>query len=259
MTKTTILLRMLLAAGATLLASTALAWGNPHGGGAGAPPRVGVLVYGAGMMDGSEVQEVVLTMLALDRAGAQVVFIAPAGAQAEVVNHQTGAVVAGERREMLAEAARITHGGVVPLDRVEPEDLDALIVPGGLGFVKSVTTFGKDGMGMTYDAALGRLLGELHAARKPIAFLCITPVLAAKLFGAERPRLTLGTDPGMAAVLESAGAQAVSATADEVVVDERARLVSSPAYMVGPSVAPVARGIEKAVERTLDLVQRRHH
>jgi len=254
-----ILLRTLLGAGATLLASTTLAWGPPHAGGAGAPPRVGVLVYGAGMMDGSEVQEVVLTLLALDRAGAQVTFLAPAGDQAEVVNHQTGAVVTGERRSMGVEAARITHGGVVPLDQIEPEDLDALIIPGGLGFVKSVTTFGRDGMSMTFDPALGRLLGELHAQRKPLAFLCITPVLAAKLFGAERPRLTLGTDPGMAALLESAGAQAVSATAEEVVVDERARLVSSPAYMVGPSVASVARGIEKAVERTLELARGRRH
>ncbi len=255
MTQTT-LLRRLLGTAATLLASTALAWGNPHAGGAAAAPRVGVLVYGAGMMDGSEVQEVVLTMLALDRAGAQVTFLAPDGDQADVVDHQTG-VVTGERRSMRVEAARITHGGVVPLEQVEPEDLDALIVPGGLGFVKGVTTFGQDGMGMRYDAALGRLLADLHAQRKPLAFLCITPVLAAKLFGAERPRLTLGTDPGLAALLASAGAEPVSATAEEVVVDERARLVSSPAYVLGPSVAHVAAGIQKAVERTLELVRER--
>jgi enhancing lycopene biosynthesis protein 2 len=251
--------RLLLAAGATLLASTALAWGNPHAGGAAAPPRVGVLVYGAGMMDGSEVQEVVLTMLALDRAGAQVTFIAPGGDQADVVNHQTSAAVAGEHRSMLVEAARITHGGVVPLEQVEPEDLDALIIPGGLGFVKSVTTFGKDGMNMTYDPALGRLLSQLHAQHKPMAFLCITPVLAAKLFGGEHPRLTLGTDPGMAALLAGAGAQPVPATAEEAVVDEGARLISSPAYVLGPSISRVAIGIEKAVERTLELVRKRHH
>ncbi len=254
----TSLVRLFLGAGASLLATTTLAWGNPHAGGSAAP-RVGVVLYGAGMMDGSEVQEVVLTMLALDRAGAQVVFLAPAGDQADVVDHQTNAVVAGEARNMQVESARITHGGVLPLDQVEPEDLDALVIPGGLGFVKSVTSFGRDGMNMTYDPALGRLLGELHAQKKPIAFLCITPVLAAKLFGGEKPRLTLGTDPGMLGMLEAAGARPVPATAEEAVVDEDAGLVSSPAYVLGPSVAHVALGIERAVEGTLALVRRRHH
>ncbi len=250
------IVRLLVAAAGSLVATTTLAWGNPH---AAPAPRVGGVLYGAGMMDGSEVQEAVLTILALDRAGARITFIAPAGNQADVVDHQTGAVETGEQRNMLVESARISHGGVVPIGEVEPEDLDALVVPGGLGFVKSVTTFGKDGMNMTYDPALGRLLSELHAQRKPIAFLCITPVLAAKLFGAERPRLTLGTDPGMAALLESAGAQAVPATAEEAVVDEEARLVSSPAYVLGPSISHVAVGIEKAVERTLELARKRHH
>jgi enhancing lycopene biosynthesis protein 2 len=249
--------RGMLGAGALLVAAGAQAWGNPHA--VQRPPRVGVLIYGAGKMDGSEVQEVVLTLLALDRAGAQIVPIAPAGNQAEVVNHQTGAADGGEQRNMLVEAARITHGGVVPLDSVEPEDLDALVIPGGLGFAKSVTTFGKDGAAFSYDPALGLLLAELHRQRKPLGFLCITPILAAKLFGAEQPRLTIGSDAGMMALIEGMGARAVPATAEEVVVDEGARIVSSPAYMVGPSVSHVAVGIATAVERVLGLVRSPHH
>ena len=250
--------RVLLGAIALLAAAGARAWGNPHA--APHPPRVGVLLYGAGMMDGSEVQEAVLTLLALDRAGAQIVPIAPAGNQAEVVNHQTGAAVTGEQRNMLAESARISHGKVVPLESVQPEDLDALILPGGLGFVKSVTTFGKDGAAFGYDPALGQLLTELHRQGKPLGFLCITPVLAARLFGAEKPRLTIGPDAGMMALIEGMGARAVPATAEEVVVDAEARIVTSPAYMVGPSVSHVAVGISQAVERVLELVTAaRHH
>lgn len=250
--------RVLLVTSACSFAASAQAWGDPHH--AQRPPRVGVLLYGAGMMDGSEVQEAVLTLLALDRAGAEIVAIAPEGNQAEVVNHQTGAVVTGEQRNMLIEAARISHGGVVPLESVQPEDLDALVIPGGLGFVKSVTTFGKDGQSFTYDPALGQLLADLHAQKKPLGFLCITPILAAKLFGAEHPRLTIGSDAGMMGVVQSLGARPVSATAEEVVVDADSRIVSSPAYMVGPSVAHVAVGISKAVERVLELVpSRRHH
>ena len=89
-----------LAAG--LAGARAQAWGNPHAGEQGrhhgAPPRVGVLLYGAGMMDGTEVQEAVLTLLALERGGARVVPIAPAGPQADVVNHQTAAATCSSSR-----------------------------------------------------------------------------------------------------------------------------------------------------------------
>jgi enhancing lycopene biosynthesis protein 2 len=250
-------IRALIAVSACLSATAAQAWGNVHA----TPhvPRVGVLLYGAGMMDGTEVQEAVLVLAALDRAGAQVVAIAPAGNQAEVVNHQTGQAVTGEQRNMLVEAARISHGGVVPLDTVQPEDLDALVLPGGLGFVKSVTTFGKDGAGFSHDPALGQLLVEMHRQRKPLGFLCITPILAAKLFGAEHPRLTIGTDAGMMSVIEGMGARPVAATAEEAVVDPEARIVTSPAYMLGPSISHVAIGISKAVERVLELVAAPHH
>jgi enhancing lycopene biosynthesis protein 2 len=245
------------AAAAGLAAGNARAWGNPHTGAQPhhhrAAPRVGVLLYGAGMMDGSEVQEVVLTLLALEQGGAQVVAISPAGPQAEVVNHQTRAVVTSETRDMLIESARLTHGGVVPLSQVDPDTLDALIVPGGLGFTKSITTFARDGKDLQLDPAVSALLATLHAQRKPLAFLCITPIAAARLFGAEHPRLTLGTDPGMAAVLEALGARPVQATAQEVVVDGEARLVSSPAYMVGPDLSTVAVGIGRAVDALLDL------
>ena len=247
----------LLAASVLFAAGEARAWGNPHA--TPRPVRVGVLLYGAGMMDGTEVQEAVLTLLALDRAGAQIVPIAPSGNQAEVVNHQTNGAAPGEQRNMLVESARISHGGVVPLESVQPEDLDALILPGGLGFVKSVTTFGKDGAAFVHDAALGQLLTELHRQGKPLGFLCITPILAAKLFGAEHPRLTIGPDAGMMALIEGMGALPVPATAEEVVVDGDARIVTSPAYMVGPSVSHVAVGISKAVERVLVLAGPARH
>jgi enhancing lycopene biosynthesis protein 2 len=248
-----------MAAAGLVGAGSAQAWGNPHPGGRGRaharPAKVGVLLYGAGMMDGSEVQEVVVTLLALNQRGAQIVPIAPEGAQAEVVDHQSSAVT-GERRDMLVESARLTHGGVVPLSKVNVDELDALVVPGGLGFTKSITTFARDGKDLQVDPAVAALLTTLHAQKKPIAFICITPIAAARLFGAEHPRLTLGTDPGMAAMLEGWGARPVRATAREVVVDGEARLVSSPAYMVGPDLATVAEGIDHAVEALLAMTRR---
>jgi enhancing lycopene biosynthesis protein 2 len=214
---------------------------------------VGVLVYGAGMMDGSEVQEVVLTMLALDAAKAKVVFFAPTGNQADVVDHNTYANVPSETRNMIVESARITHGNVIAMDQIRAEDLDALILPGGLGFIKSVTTYGRDGVVFSMDPILERLLVAMHAAKKPIGFLCITPIAAAKLFGNEHVTLTLGNNADMIAQVESMGARHVEAGADEIVIDRNARIVSSPAYMVGPDISTVARGITKCVWKVLEM------
>ena len=40
-------------------------------------PKVGVLLSGCGVYDGAEIHESVLTLLALDRAGAEAVCLAP--------------------------------------------------------------------------------------------------------------------------------------------------------------------------------------
>ena len=50
-------------------------------------PRIGVLLSGCGVSDGAEIHESVCALLALDRAGAEVVFLAPNMAQATVVDH----------------------------------------------------------------------------------------------------------------------------------------------------------------------------
>ena len=51
--------------------------------------RVGVLLSGCGVFDGSEIHEATSILIALDRRGAHVTCIAPNVPQAEVINHLT--------------------------------------------------------------------------------------------------------------------------------------------------------------------------
>ena len=67
--------------------------------------RVVVILSGCGVYDGAEIHESVLTLLALDRAGADVTVAAPDVSQFHVVNHQTGEVVEHESRNVQAESA----------------------------------------------------------------------------------------------------------------------------------------------------------
>ncbi|SUQ37866.1 isoprenoid biosynthesis protein with amidotransferase-like domain protein [Yersinia pseudotuberculosis] len=78
---------------------------------------VGVVLSGCGVLDGAEIHESVLTMLALDRAGAEVLFFAPDKPQLHVINHITGEIVA-EERNVLVESARIARGLITPFLRL---------------------------------------------------------------------------------------------------------------------------------------------
>lgn len=89
--------------------------------------KIGVVLGGCGVYDGSEIHEAVITLLAIARNGAQAVCFAPDKPQRDVINHLTGEAMP-EQRNVLVEAARIARGDILPLTQARAETLDALIV-----------------------------------------------------------------------------------------------------------------------------------
>ena len=102
--------------------------------------RIGVLLAGCGVFDGSEIHEAVLTLLTLDREGADIICMAPDMEQLHVVNHLTQEPVE-EKRNVLVESARIARGEIRDLQTVNEGDLDGLIIPGGFGAAKNLSDF----------------------------------------------------------------------------------------------------------------------
>jgi enhancing lycopene biosynthesis protein 2 len=217
-----------------------------------AEKRVGVVLAGCGFLDGAEIQEAVATLLALDRRRAKVIAMAPDVQQLHVVDHVRKEPGAGQRN-VLVESARIVRGDIADIAGVGERDLDALVFPGGYGAAKNLCTYAVDGRALKVSPHVERLVRALRTAGKPMGFICIAPLIAAKLLGGEGVRLTIGDDPATAADLESFGARHVPCRVEEVCVDERLKVVSTPAYMLGPSVAPVASGIDRLVSAVLEL------
>lgn len=217
--------------------------------------KVGVVLSGCGVYDGSEIHESVLTLLALDKAGAQIICMAPDIPQHHVVNHLTGKEVKDESRNVLIEAARIARGKIKRMKEVNVADLDALIFPGGYGAAKNLCDFAFEGKDCRVNPEVARLIKEMHAAKKPIGFICIAPVIAAKVLGEYHPRLTIGSDEATAKAIEAMGGKHVIHKVDEIEVDEANRIVSTPAYMLGPNISNVAAGIEKLVLKVLELTK----
>lgn len=215
--------------------------------------RVGIVLSGCGVYDGSEIHEAVLTLLALDRAGAQAVCFAPDKPQSDVVNHLTGDVTS-ENRNVLVESARIARGKIQPLCDADAQQLDALIVPGGFGSAKNLSDFAAQGAACQVDENLKILTQAIYKQNKPIGFICISPALLPKLLG-EPIRVTIGNDIDTAEIIEEMGGIHVVCPVDDIVVDAERKIVTTPAYMLANSIGEAAKGIDKLVARVLDFIE----
>jgi enhancing lycopene biosynthesis protein 2 len=219
-------------------------------------PKIGVVLSGCGVYDGAEIHEAVLTLLALDRKGADVICMAPDISQAHVINHRTGKESPGEMRNVLTESARIARGDIRDIASVAAADIDALVFPGGFGAAKNLCDFAFKGPDCSVEPEVQRLVEEMLDARKPIAAVCIAPALLARVMGAANlpGRLTIGTDAETGKAIEAMGGVHVSCPVNEFVVDNELKIISSPAYMLGQSISEVAEGIDKTIDELFRLL-----
>ncbi len=214
--------------------------------------KVAVILSGCGVYDGAEIHESVITLLRLDQRGAQVQCFAPNVAQMHVINHLTGEEMP-ESRNVLIEAARIARGNVEDVRELKVEHFDALILPGGFGVAKNLSDFALQGADCSVQADVLAAAQAFAKAGKPIGLICIAPALAVKIFGAG-VTCTLGSaeDPA-AEALQTMGGTHQECKVEDIVEDSAHKLVSTPAYMLAQSIAEAASGINKLVDRVLEL------
>jgi enhancing lycopene biosynthesis protein 2 len=215
--------------------------------------KIGVVLSGCGVYDGAEIHESVITLLTIDRLGAEAVICAPNVPQLHVVNHLTSEVEEGAERNVLVESARIARGAIRDVAEVTADELDALILPGGFGAAKNLCDFAVKGADCDVDPGVAALVRAVHEQGKPVAAVCIAPALIAKVLGGESPELTIGNDADTAGALESMGAAHIECPVREFVVDRERKLISSPAYMLAESISEAAEGIERTVEALLEM------
>ena len=215
--------------------------------------KIAVLLAGCGVYDGSEIHEAVFALLSIEKAGHAYRCFAPNKAQFHVVDHLTGEPT-HEKRNVLSESARIARGNVRNIQDVRAGELDALIFPGGYGAAKNLSSFAFKGADCTVHGDVTRLVKQMHQAGKPIGVICISPVVAAKIFGGEiQLELTIGNERETAEAIERMGAKHVEVPVTEIVVDRDNKVVSTPAYMCAKTISEAATGIEKLVRAVLDM------
>ena len=217
-------------------------------------PQVGVILCGSGRFDGSEIHESVLTLLHLARAGVEIHCFAPDLPQAAVCEHFEGHPVEGAApRNMLEEAARIARGEVEDLKKADAAALDAVILPGGNGAAANLCTFASEGSAGSVNPDLQALLTAMADAKKPIGAICIAPAILGMALRERGLTLTLGDGSCQPAADEAqkTGNTYTHCPVEDIVVDEANRVVTTPAYMLGPDIAAVDQGIGRLVAQVL--------
>ena len=219
--------------------------------------RVAMFLSGCGFLDGAEVNESIFSILALRQAGIEIDFFAPQKNQLHVVDHQSGNE-ASETRNALTEAARITRGNVMPLEKCEPGNYGALVFPGGYGVAKNFCTFAVDGLDAKIDQDIHRCISHfLNDESKAILAICISPALVGLVAAKLDKKLTLSlgtTDDDAAKAMQSLGHEIVATHAGEFCLDVNNRVISTPAFMCDIGMEEAWPGIRGAVAALQDYL-----
>jgi enhancing lycopene biosynthesis protein 2 len=216
--------------------------------------RVGVILSGCGWGDGSDAAETMLAIFFAERAGARIICAAPDRPQRTVVDHLTGGLVADGARNARVEAARLSGGPVIPLAELRADAIDALLVPGGGGAGTTLSDYADKHELATVDPDLVKLLRALLPAHRPMGFIGLSALLAARVLGpVAGVRVTLGPK-GTALSKHAAvmGADVRPSTVDDVISDEKARVHTTPGFLAeDPTLPAVAKAIDQLVRAVL--------
>ncbi len=213
--------------------------------------KFAVVLCGCGHLDGSEIYEATMTLLAIDRNSCSYTIFAPDEDQYHVMNHLTKEVTQ-EKRNMMVEAARIARGEISDIKQYNPEDFDGLIFPGGFGAAKNLFTYAIDGVNAKVNPDIETAIKATYQMKKPIGALCIAPVLIAKILG--DITITIGSDPAAIADVEKMGAHHINTLETEVISDKQNMIFSTPCYMLPATIANIADSADNLIRVILENI-----
>lgn len=224
--------------------------------------KIGVLLSGCGVYDGAEIQEVVFTLLAIDELGHEAIPISLNENTFHVVNHINGEEMK-EKRNMMIEPARISRGNISDLKKIGASHIDGLIIPGGFGSAKNFSNWAFQGPNGLIHEDVKKLILDCFHLKRPIAAICVSPVLLAKAFEKTEISLslTIGSEKESSPYtisdfedgIKSTGAKTHQKTVREILVDEENRIVTAPCYMMDASISEIRTNVKMAVEALVKL------
>lgn len=225
--------------------------------------KIAVLLSGCGVYDGAEIQESVLTLLAIAKEKGEYHCFAPNISQHHVINHLNGEEI-NQTRNVLVEAARIARGSIRDLKEYKAAEFDALVIPGGFGVAKNLSKWAFEGpKGAIEDSVKNAILQTLEN-KKAIVALCMGPTAVAKALEGQSKKveLSVGTDQqaspydikAISEGINQTGAVSVMKKKNEIAIDKTNRIISAPCYMMENDIVGVNENIEQAIKALFQLI-----
>ena len=156
--------------------------------------KVAVLLSGCGVYDGSEIHESVFSLLSLAQNNLEYICIAPDIKHHHIINHTNGEELS-EERSVLIESSRISRGEITSVSKVNLDEVSSLVIPGGFGAVKNLSSWAFKGCDSEVLDEVKNLIFHCIENKKPIVSLCISPTIIAKVLeGSDySAKLTIGS------------------------------------------------------------------
>ncbi len=214
--------------------------------------KIAVILAGCGRLDGSEVHESVLTLLSIKQNNCSYQCFSLDLPQDHVTNHLTEENIHTETRHMLIESARIARGDVKKLETLNVNEFDALIIPGGNGVAYNLFDLALQGKNYKVNPTVKQICLSFTKEQKPIGFICISPAMIPGIYG-PGVELTIGNDVDTSELLTSLGAKHFDCNVDQIHIDTKHKIVTTPAYMLAQNILEAYTGIKKLVENVINL------
>ncbi len=214
--------------------------------------RIAILLSGCGNKDGSEVTEAVSLVIALSQQNCRLTFFS-INKDIHPVHHLTGEIQTSEKRNLIAESARITRGPCHDLKNIILNDHDALAIVGGQGAAQHFSNWSEMKSKAEVQADVLKTIQSFHKAQKPIAAICIAPAVVACSLKGLKINLTLGLNPDDNAEVNKTGCEAIECPSNDFVSDRDHKIISTPAYMNKASAFDVYQGISGLAQELVEM------
>jgi len=224
--------------------------------------KVGVLLSGCGVFDGSEIHEAVCALLSIRKKNLEYICIAPNITQHHVINHMNGEEI-NQERNVLIESARIAKGDIVSLEDLDYSHINSLVLVGGFGAAKNLSDWAFNGVDSIVLDEVQHVINHCINKEKPIVSLCISPTLIAKTLEKKKNvTLTLGSTKDKSEyniqeinnAVSSLGMSIQESSIDDICVDEKNKIITAPCYMMNADIAQLYSNIEKAISKLTQML-----
>jgi enhancing lycopene biosynthesis protein 2 len=143
---------------------------------------------------------------------------------------------------MLIESARIARGKVKDIKTLNMNDFDGIAFAGGYGAGLNLSNFAiTNSSNFTVEPDVENAILSCKKADKPMYFLCISPVIVAKVLG--NVKITLGGKNEVSQKISELGTEIETQTLNKPTFDEKNKIITTPSNMLEINLAELYQGI----------------